>query len=929
MKKNLTYILLLSCLSFTSFSKKNETDSLRNILKNAPNDSNKVWLLHQLYIASDSVYYAVQGIELAKKINYQKGAAYSLLDAGRYFYFDGKQDISLNYLIKSVKIAEKFKFKKILTSAYRYIGFIYRGTDSYMAEEYYNKSLKICEETGDVMAASYALSAIGNVYEGGFKNSSENNTKALNYYLKSLAIREKKGSSSEITASLNETSRIYELLGRYDKAAELRVRGLEIAEKEGDAENIVFLNHVLGTDYIKRLHDYKKGLPFQLKAFEIGKTQKNNYNVLYSITKGIAEAYFQLGDFKKSTDYYRKSHTFNDSNSVIEARYNHNLSEIKHDLVAELEKQKLLLKDSEILNAKAEAEKQTALRNAFFIGFALVLILIVFVYKESRQKQKAFKELDIKNKEISTAYKTLAISENNFKQITETINDVFYLYNILEKKYEYISPNCLTFFGLDAKFFYDGKSSLINIYEEDIKLVEDATAKIHAGIPYDLEYRIIVNDKIKWIIEKSSPIFDNEGNLIRNSGICRDISVRKENEEKIRLKNTDLEIAYQSLAISENNFKQITETIDDVFYLYNIKEKKYEYISQNCHTLLGLDQEYFYSGKNMKLIVFEDDLQRVKDANFKVDSGQGYDIEYRIIVDGKIKWVEEKSSPIFDENGVLVRNSGICSDISQRKADEVLLRKKNKDITDSILYARTIQDAILVPKDEMAKKLSDFFIFYKPKDIVSGDFYFYKETKKGIIVAAADCTGHGVPAGFMSMIGNTYLNEIVSNNESLSSAQILDQLSEKIIKSLNQKRSDSESKDGMDISILYFDKEKSSVEFAGAQNPLFIVRNEVLLEYNPDMFPIGISEIDKITPFTNTKIDLQKGDALYIFSDGFHDQFGGKQGRKFMKKQLREVFLSMKDKKMSEQENILETTFTNWKGNLDQVDDVLVIGIKV
>ena len=179
------------------------------------------------------------------------------------------------------------------------------------------------------------------------------------------------------------------------------------------------------------------------------------------------------------------------------------------------------------------------------------------------------------------------------------------------------------------------------------------------------------------------------------------------------------------------------------------------------------------------------------------------------------------------------------------------------------------------------------------------------------------------------MIGNTYLNEIVSNNESLSSAQILDQLSEKIIKSLNQKRSDSESKDGMDISILYFDKEKSSVEFAGAQNPLFIVRNEVLLEYNPDMFPIGISEIDKITPFTNTKIDLQKGDALYIFSDGFHDQFGGKQGRKFMKKQLREVFLSMKDKKMSEQEKILETTFSNWKGNLDQVDDVLVIGIKV
>ncbi|MDO8999218.1 MAG: SpoIIE family protein phosphatase [Bacteroidota bacterium] len=776
-------------LSYSLKSQHYKIDSLNLVFKSLSNDSDKVLLLHHLASASDSVYYSFKALELAKKLNFKKGISQSLLDIGRHYYFNGKEDVALDYLIKSVKIAEEIGNKKIMASAYRYIGFVYRNNDSYTAEDYYKKSLKMCEEIGDKISASYALSAIGNIYEGGFEGATEKNKKALNYYLKSLAIREKIGSMDEIASSLNETSRVYNLIGLHDKAIELRLKGLEIAEKSQSSENIVYLTNLIGKDYSFRLHNYNKGLGYQLKAYEISKSLKNNFDVMQSITKGIAFTYSYLKDLKKSNEFFLLSNILSDSIESQMSKNQYNLSGIKHDLEKELEKQKLLLKDSEIQTAKAEAERQTTLRNSFFIGFALILIFSIFVFIGNRQKQKVNQELALRNNEIRKAYQTLETSENNFKQITETINDIFYLYNIIEKKYEYISPNCFSIFGLTPEYFYDGKS--------------------------------------------------------------------------------------------------------------------------------------------MKVVVHTDDLEKVIAANIKVDSGIAYDIEYRIIVENQVKWIEEKSSPIFDDNGLLIRNSGICSDITQRKTDEAMLVKKNKDITDSILYARIIQNAILVPRDEISKKIKEFFILSKPKDIVGGDFYFYKETKNSIILAVADCTGHGVPAGFMSMIGNAFLNEIVSANEDISPAEILEQLSEKIIKSLNQNRNDSESKDGMDIAILCFENKSSTVQYAGAQNSLYLIRNKELTEIKADLFPVGISSFDKESIFTNNKLELQKGDSLYIFSDGYADQFGGELSRKFMKKQMKELLLSIQEKSMIEQEEILDKTFNNWKGKLDQVDDMLVIGVRV
>ncbi|HRD39534.1 MAG TPA: SpoIIE family protein phosphatase [Bacteroidia bacterium] len=409
------------------------------------------------------------------------------------------------------------------------------------------------------------------------------------------------------------------------------------------------------------------------------------------------------------------------------------------------------------------------------------------------------------------------------------------------------------------------------------------------------------------------------------------IAYRQKQKDNYNLdaRNREVEIAYKTLAVSENKFKQITETINDVFYLYNIKEKRYEYISPNCYELLGLKASFFYEGKSMKVIVHEEDLQAVIDANILIDSGIPYNIQYRIIHNGEIKWVAEKSSPIFDEKGELVRNSGICRDITSPKRNEELLRKKNRDITNSINYARNIQQALEVPLETIKKGLKEVFIYAQPKEIVSGDFYFYKETQTAYFIAAVDCTGHGVPAGFLSMIGNSFLEDIVKFSKDYSPADVLDKLRDKLITSLHQDNPNTETKDGMDIALLKLDKQLKCVQFAGAFNPLYVIRNQTLQEVAADTFTVGLKFGQETKPFSNHVLELKAADSLYIMSDGYISQFGGPDDRKFSKKRMQELLLKINAESMDKQKELLHQQFENWKGKSAQVDDVLVIGIKV
>jgi len=260
---------------------------------------------------------------------------------------------------------------------------------------------------------------------------------------------------------------------------------------------------------------------------------------------------------------------------------------------------------------------------------------------------------------------------------------------------------------------------------------------------------------------------------------------------------------------------------------------------------------------------------------------------------------------------------------------------KNKHITDSIRYAKRIQNAIL-PRDNFVKQLlPNSFILYKPKDIVSGDFYWMTKKNDLAIYAAVDCTGHGVPGAFMSIVGNNQLNYAVDIKKARKASVILDHLNKGVVETLREKGIENETenisgvKDGMDIALCIIDYKNMKAQFAGANNPLCLVRNNEMIQIKGNKMAIGGNFDDELPKFTNHEMDLQKGDVLYTFSDGYPDQFGGHDGRKFMVKKFRELLLKIHKSPIEEQEKILEDHLEEWRGKEEQVDDIIIIGVKI
>ena len=257
-----------------------------------------------------------------------------------------------------------------------------------------------------------------------------------------------------------------------------------------------------------------------------------------------------------------------------------------------------------------------------------------------------------------------------------------------------------------------------------------------------------------------------------------------------------------------------------------------------------------------------------------------------------------------------------------------LIEIQNQSVTESIRYASRLQNALL-PSDELIKYfLPKHFILNKPCEIVSGDFYWVGQKNNRIIVIVADCTGHGVPGAFMSLLGISLLNEIVNKAEVIQANEILNELREQIIISLGQTGKESEPREGMDIALCMLDPENGKIQFSGANNPLYLVRSGKLTEIKGDAMPVGI-DMQAAQSFTNHDVSVQKGDSIYLFSDGYADQYGGEHSKKYGYKKFQELLLSVRDMIMFDQKTALEDAFESWKGSNEQIDDVLVMGIRI
>ncbi|MDQ3192241.1 MAG: tetratricopeptide repeat protein [Bacteroidota bacterium] len=254
-----------------------------------------------------------------------------------------------------------------------------------------------------------------------------------------------------------------------------------------------------------------------------------------------------------------------------------------------------------------------------------------------------------------------------------------------------------------------------------------------------------------------------------------------------------------------------------------------------------------------------------------------------------------------------------------------IVEEKHKEITDSIQYAKRIQEAILPSISSIQENLSDQFLLFRPKDVVAGDFYWLEPYGDVVYFAVADCTGHGVPGAMVSVVCSTALSKAVLEEKITQTGKLLDRTRELVIERFA--KSGEEVKDGMDISLCALNTKTLKLQWSGANNPLWIINNDQLNIYKPDKMPIG--KYDKPKPFTTHDIQLDKGDIIYIFSDGYSDQFGGLKGKKFMSKQLENLIRSVYRKTLSEQKEILFNSFEAWKGQLEQVDDMCLMGVKV
>ncbi len=308
-------------------------------------------------------------------------------------------------------------------------------------------------------------------------------------------------------------------------------------------------------------------------------------------------------------------------------------------------------------------------------------------------------------------------------------------------------------------------------------------------------------------------------------------------------------------------------------------------------------------------------------------------VKFEYEVQDKFKkqlWVQSTITPICDIGNTydIKQLVAIDTNITSIKQAQQSIMTMNDEITASITYAKRIQEAMLSPFSILTKYYPNSFCFYKPRAIVSGDFYWITEQSGRLIVSCADSTGHGVPGAFLSLIGISFLSKIVNERNTVQPAIILNRLRMNIISHLHQSNTDMAAGDGMDMSLISIDKENHIMEFAGAMNPIYIIRDNNIIELKPDRMPVGFYD-NEDRAFSCSKVKLEPGDQLYLFSDGYYDQFGGESGLKMKTSRFKQILRACNKKSNDEQIAILENEFNSWRGHYEQVDDMLIIGIQI
>lgn len=705
---------------------------------------------------------------------------------------------------------------------------------------------------------------------------------------------------------------------------------------------------------------YKDVVEYQ-KIYEL---QSIKYS--YKKIEGINSKCKQLVTFSKgllvasnSGLYYLKN---NEVKSIIKNTYVYNISQNTNNktlFVATSSGIFKILNTNEGVIAKkfiSETFKNIKLKNVFKENDTIIwcnTFNIIYKFKINNSKVVSSQKYIINNEQIDN----LKIIAENDTMLFFTSNNIFY-YNSSKDK---VLPK------KDYNYFYRNSDNLFSITDSSLILVNNKSVTLSINISKNLKHL-----KYAWLFNNIEKIYtDNDNNiwvLTSDNYIYKISEAYNSNEEDFKITITHIN---DNLGNSYNNFQDLqlgsnyNSLTVELSSPYYIKKDfiKYSYAIDNSSPERFIE----YSGSKIEIpelkvgnhVIY---FQAVNDLNekskilsvkvtikpplwqttsfivisffillvliaFIISSfyrrKERKIKEYNQILEAKVK---ERTSEIQEQNKFIQeQNKEIFSQYEK-------INHQNEEITSSIRYAGRIQKAALPNTNIQKKHISGYFNLFKPRDIVSGDFYWMSEAQNKLFIAAVDCTGHGVPGGFLSMLGISFLNEIVrelnKDTVEIKAATVLNILREKIIATLSQ-QGDEITRDGMDMALAIIDKEKMQINFAGANNPAYIVREGNITKIEADRMPIGYSKKLNNVNFTNKTINIKKDDLIYLFSDGFADQFGGKFGKKFNSRRFRELLLHIEKFPMEKQKKVAEAILNKWKGDNRQIDDILLIGIKM
>jgi PAS domain S-box-containing protein len=534
--------------------------------------------------------------------------------------------------------------------------------------------------------------------------------------------------------------------------------------------------------------------------------------------------------------------------------------------------------------------------------------------QNAEEMEATQEELKRTNQRLEDQIEEVNRTQKRMQLLLENASEVITIYE-KDGAVRYISPSVEKILGFKQEDLID-TNDLDKVHPESrdnvSELFKQLVANPDESITSQHQYKNSEGDYV-WVEVTGSNQLDDPAiqGIIFNT---RDITEKRRAEQEERMRS-------KMQALSENSVDLIARIDNEGKFFYvnpmieNYTGKKPADVIQKDVSESGIEPKIVEEWMHLLQRVKEEDKKINEEMDFPTDMGD--------------RVMQVNAIPEYDEENQLESVLMVSHDITDRKAIELEIANKNKKITESINYARRIQGSILPDNRVIQKQLPESFIFYKAKDVVSGDFPWYLEVDDIIYIAAVDCTGHGVPGALISLIGYFLLNEIVRSQKISDPGIILDMLDAGVTATLRQDRDDSTTKDGMDIAFCKIDKKKKQVEYAGAHRPLYYLKKDgELVEIKGDKFPIGGGIYKNQTNFENHVIDYQEGDSMFFCSDGFPDQFGGPQNRKFGPKRTRQMIVDNQGKDMDEMHKVFDEAWEGWKADYKQTDDVLLIGIR-